>query len=476
MARETNIHAGHRGSMRRKYMRVGADAFLPHELLEIMLYYGIHMHDTNPTAHRLLDTLGTLEDVFEASDEQLLSITGIGEHVLALIRLVREVGRRTERSYLSSDTGSSRTLDDFVLSLSTDEDIDVTRLILLDSAGRLLAVERISDGTILSPAFEARRLIEPAIRHRASIAVLCTYPRNRSLRRGGYDYEATASLRDAFSLVGVRLAEHYVVTSCYAARLSRSIPECLSAEPDVTLIFREGKEGVDETVRQDAARIAALLEYAGKKNTVSAQTLTELICTLGGTYRLMSSPIPELIRRGIPERAAILLSLTLALYVRSTLMMPRVGMRLNTADKLGEHLARHYLGVTGERVLLLLLDGRDQVIRAEFFAEGTVDGTPMEIRRIVELALLHGAASVVLAHNHPAGTLYPSPEDEQATVLLAEALDSVGVPLVEHYVIAAGSYTPIRLYSMRLATLRPPEFYGKALMARVADLCFGAER
>ncbi len=471
MAKETNIHAGHRDSMRRKYMRVGSDAFLPHELLEILLYYAIPVQDTNPTAHRLLDTLGTLRDVFAASDEQLLSVSGIGARALRLLRLVDEVGRMTEKSYLSADAESSRTLDDFVLSLSTEEDTDVTRLILLDGAGRLLAVERILDGTVLSPGFEVRRLIEPAIRHRASTAVLCTYPRNRSLRRGGYDYDATATLRDAMALVGVRLAEHYVVTSCYAARLSRSIPECLSAEPDVASIFREGR---GSSSGEDAALIAALLGYCGR-DAVSEEALAELICTLGGTYRLMSSPIPELVRRGIPERAALLLSLTLALYVRSALSQTKSREPLDTAGKLGEYLARHYLGVTGERVLLLMLDPRDQVIRAEFFAEGTVDGTPMEIRRIVELALLYGAASVVLAHNHPGGTIVPSSEDEQATVLLAEALDSVGVPLIEHYVIAGSTYTPIRLYSMRMATLRPPEFYGEALMARVADLCFGTK-
>ena len=93
-------------------------------------------------------------------------------------------------------------------------------------------------------------------------------------------------------------------------------------------------------------------------------------------------------------------------------------------------------------------------------------------RRIAELTLRYGAASVVLAHNHPGATVCPSPEDEQATCLLDEALRSVGVVLLEHYVIARGKYTPIRLWSQNLRTVRPPAFYGETLMARVAGLCF----
>ena len=39
--KETNVHAGHRAKTREKYERAGADAFLPHELLEMLLFYAV---------------------------------------------------------------------------------------------------------------------------------------------------------------------------------------------------------------------------------------------------------------------------------------------------------------------------------------------------------------------------------------------------------------------------------------------------
>ncbi|MBP5610265.1 MAG: hypothetical protein J6X72_02870 [Clostridia bacterium] len=66
---ETNVHAGHREKMREKYARAGADAFLPHELLELLLFYAVPYRDTNPTAHRLIERFGSLSGVLEAKKD-----------------------------------------------------------------------------------------------------------------------------------------------------------------------------------------------------------------------------------------------------------------------------------------------------------------------------------------------------------------------------------------------------------------------
>ena len=89
--KETNIHVGHREKMREKYARGGADAFLPHELLELLLFYAIPYRDTNPTAHRLIERFGSLSGVLAASPNELCSVPGIGNHAARLIVALREL-------------------------------------------------------------------------------------------------------------------------------------------------------------------------------------------------------------------------------------------------------------------------------------------------------------------------------------------------------------------------------------------------
>ena len=283
---------------------------------------------------------------------------------------------------------------------------------------------------------------------------------------GAFDLHTVASLRDALSIVGVRLAEHFIVTGGYAARISRQFGGCLESVPDVSAIFSMGSCFTAEDVRL----LSALFEYAGVSET--RETIGERILALGGLDRFLTAPIEELVRLGLNERAALLLSLSIAIFVRASLTEDKMTGRLDSAERIGERLVRHFLVATSERVVLLLLDSSLRLIRTEQMTDGVVNGAPLDVRRAVELALLHGASFVVLAHNHPSGSLFPSPEDEDATILLSGALESVGIPLLEHFVIAGESYVPIRLWSARMKTVRPASFYGRELLARVAALCF----
>ena len=60
----------------------------------------------------------------------------------------------------------------------------------------------------------------------------------------------------------------------------------------------------------------------------------------------------------------------------------------------------------------------------------------LNIRKVVEMALLTSASAVILAHNHPCGVAVPSSSDEAATRQVAEALRTIGVRLVDHIVVA----------------------------------------
>ena len=72
-------HDGHRKRMRERFMEQGLAGFAPHEMLELILFYGIPRANVNPLAHRLMDTFGSLHGVLEADAKDLARVEGIGE-------------------------------------------------------------------------------------------------------------------------------------------------------------------------------------------------------------------------------------------------------------------------------------------------------------------------------------------------------------------------------------------------------------
>ena len=73
------LHDGHRRRKREQFLQHGLDSFAEHEVLELLLFYAISRRDTNETAHRLINTFGSLGGVFGASVEELQRVEGVGE-------------------------------------------------------------------------------------------------------------------------------------------------------------------------------------------------------------------------------------------------------------------------------------------------------------------------------------------------------------------------------------------------------------
>ena len=90
----------------------------------------------------------------------------------------------------------------------------------------------------------------------------------------------------------------------------------------------------------------------------------------------------------------------------------------------------------GSWSILLCLDRKGRLLACKRLAEGDVASADLNIRKVVEMALLTSASAVILAHNHPSGVALPSSSDEAATRQVAEALRTIGVRLVDHIVVA----------------------------------------
>ena len=74
----------------------------------------------------------------------------------------------------------------------------------------------------------------------------------------------------------------------------------------------------------------------------------------------------------------------------------------------------------------------------ETLFRGTLTQTSVYPREVVLRALHHKAGAVVLAHNHPSGTVQPSPADKSLTQILKAALGLVDIHLLDHVIVGPG--------------------------------------
>ena len=103
-----SIHSGHRERIREQYKTHGADAFLDHQFLELLLTYAIPRRDTNELAHQLLARFGSLEGVVTAEIAQLMLVDGIGESAAVFLRMQGDLFRRLRLHRLADTRGNIR--------------------------------------------------------------------------------------------------------------------------------------------------------------------------------------------------------------------------------------------------------------------------------------------------------------------------------------------------------------------------------
>jgi DNA repair protein RadC len=97
-----------------------------------------------------------------------------------------------------------------------------------------------------------------------------------------------------------------------------------------------------------------------------------------------------------------------------------------------------------ERFLVVLLDGRHRVLREVATSQGTLTASLVHPREVFRPALREAAAALILVHNHPSGDPAPSPEDREVTARLVRAGELLGIPVLDHVIVAERGFTSLR--------------------------------
>ena len=97
-----------------------------------------------------------------------------------------------------------------------------------------------------------------------------------------------------------------------------------------------------------------------------------------------------------------------------------------------------------ERFAILLLDVRHRLIGTRIISIGTATETLAHPREIFREIIRQGGLRAIIAHNHPSGSLDPSPEDIALTRQLLAGAQLLAIPLLDHLILGHGSFTSLR--------------------------------
>jgi len=159
----------------------------------------------------------------------------------------------------------------------------------------------------------------------------------------------------------------------------------------------------------------------------------------GGIAGLLHTSAADLERiKGLgPAKRAELVAV-LELARRALAQQLREREVFDSADTVKHYLQLHLASKGHEVFAVLFLDSQHRLLALEELFRGTLTQTSVYPREVVLRALHHQAAAVVLAHNHPSGSVQPSRADEQLTQTLKATLALVDVRVLDHVIVAPG--------------------------------------
>ena len=137
------------------------------------------------------------------------------------------------------------------------------------------------------------------------------------------------------------------------------------------------------------------------------------------------SILPELARYTVEDE-----------YAKST--------RMNHLSIMADYLVKLYRGIHRERFYAVMLDHIGRKKRTILISKGSAASAMFDLRLLLSSVVTNKARAVVLCHNHPRGTMRPSEEDVQCTLRAIKAMKALGVPLLDHIIVAYDHALSIR--------------------------------
>lgn len=202
-------------------------------------------------------------------------------------------------------------------------------------------------------------------------------------------------------------------------RLARLGAAALSSAELLAILIGSGN--ADESAVDLMRRVLA--DCNNNLNTLGKKTIHEL-CTY----------------KGMGPAKAITLLAACELGKRRKAEAAEERLRITCSEDIYAYFLHRLQDLPTEECHALLLNQNLRLIRSQCISRGGLTGTVVDVRVVLEAAILSHATHIALCHNHPSGNPQPSAADDQLTQRMKQAAQTMDIRLIDHIVLADGKY------------------------------------
>lgn len=203
---------------------------------------------------------------------------------------------------------------------------------------------------------------------------------------------------------------------------------------------RERMAALGVEMLSDTELIAILLNTGSKGRNV-LELAWDLLNSAGTLRSLRMMSLNEISAiDGIGEGKGARVLAAMELGRRAALEDKRFMPKISSSKDVLDFLADEMRSLEQETVRVLLLNTKHMLLHSAVISVGGLNYSPIHPREVYKQALKFAAAGIILVHNHPSGEAAPSEQDIKLTKRLKEAGEIMGIPLLEHLIIAETGY------------------------------------
>ncbi len=190
------------------------------------------------------------------------------------------------------------------------------------------------------------------------------------------------------------------------------------------------------------AELIAILIGSGSRNESAVSLSQRILASVDNNLsELGRLSIPELMEfKGIGEAKAISIAAAMELGRRRRTGEALERKKITSSNSVFEYVQPIIGELPHEEFWILYLNNSNKIIKSAQLSKGGITGTVVDVRLAFKEALQLGAVGIILAHNHPSGTLKPSQADIQLTKKLKVAGDSLDIKVLDHLIITEKAY------------------------------------
>ena len=208
-----NPNSGHRQRLRERFLKGGQVALADYELLEMILFRALPRRDTKALAKALLAEHGSFAGVVHAPEPRLRQMAGVGDSVVAELKLIRAAALKLMQSEIQERPVISTWAQviDYCRAAQGFEDREMFRILFLDKKNRLIADEVQQTGTVDHTPVYPREIVRRALELSATAIILVHNHPSGDPTPSRTDIEMTKLIVDSARPLGIAVHDHIII-------------------------------------------------------------------------------------------------------------------------------------------------------------------------------------------------------------------------------------------------------------------------